>query len=124
MQANHIILRISADRADEFERLFEKGELPIWRDLAARGLLVHASMTRVAFGTEEREGVRHYAIYAAFTSMAGHTAHDSDPRFKAYDAEADAFQPQQPLVFGGRTLFEASGGDARAVEGVDEPHDD
>jgi hypothetical protein len=107
MQANTIVLSIRAEQADEFEAMFEAEELPVWRDLKQRGLLLKASLARVEFGSEEEEGVRHYAIYAAFESMAGHTAHDDDQRFNAFLPKARNFQPKSPLVFGGTTLFDA-----------------
>ena len=107
MQANTIVLRIRAEQAAEFEQLFADEEMPIWKDMADQGSLVQASLTRVAFGSEEEDGIQLYVIYAAFTSMAGHTAHDEDPRFKAMLTKARAFQPKSPLVFGGRTLFDA-----------------
>ena len=107
MQANTIVLSIRAEQADEFESMFEAEELPVWRDLKERGLLLKASLARVEFGSEEQEGIRQYAIYAAFESMAGHTTHDDDQRFNKFLPKARKFQPKPPLVFGGTTLFDA-----------------
>ena len=36
--------------------------------------------------------------------MEGHTAHDEDPRFQAWNEMADAYQVQQPFVFGGNSV--------------------
>jgi hypothetical protein len=104
-QTNAIVIRIRKDQAAEFERLFEAEELTVWDDLAARGVLLRASLTRVGFGSEESEDYRCYLIIAEFPSMAGHSAHDDDPRFKAFLKKARAFQPEGPSVWGGRTLW-------------------
>jgi hypothetical protein len=108
-QGNLIIIRIRADQADAFEQLFRDEELVIWRDLRERTGLRHASLTRIAFGTEEeqarREGYVPYGIYAEFDSMAGHRAHDDDPRFNAFLAKARTLQPRGPSVWGGEIVF-------------------
>jgi hypothetical protein len=104
-QTNAIVIRIRKDQVAEFERLFEAEELALWDDFAARGVLLRASLTRVGFGSEESEDYRCYVIIAEFPSMAGHTAHDDDPRFKAFLKKARAFQPEGPSVWGGRTLW-------------------
>ena len=109
-QTNAIVIRIRNEQAEEFERLFEAEEIPIWDDFAARGILLHASLTRVAFGSEESDDYRCYVIIAEFPSMAGHTAHDNDPRFNAFLAKARAFQPVGPSVWGGKTLHSRQGG--------------
>ena len=106
MQANLIVLRIREEQAEEFERLFEAEETLVWRELAERGDLVEARLVRVRFGSEEEPGIRNYGIWASFTSMAGHTAHDDHPRFKDMLAKARTFQPKPPLVWGGETIFE------------------
>jgi hypothetical protein len=104
-QTNAIVIRIRNEQADEFERLFEAEELRVWDDFAERGILLRASLTRVAFGSEESDEYRCYVIVAEFPSMAGHTAHDNDARFNAFLAKARAFQPKGPSVWGGRTLW-------------------
>lgn len=117
-QTNAIIIRIRKEQTAEFERLFEAEEIPIWDDFAERGVLLHASLTRVGFGSEESEDYRCYVIIAEFPSMAGHSAHDDDPRFKAFLKKARALQPEGPSVWGGRTLWsrpvEAATGGRRA----------
>jgi hypothetical protein len=104
-QTNAIVIRIRKEQAAEFERLFEAEELPIWDDFAARGVLLGGSLTRVAFGSEESEDYRCYVIIAEFPSMAGHSAHDDDPRFNAFLKKARKLQPAGPSVWGGETLW-------------------
>jgi hypothetical protein len=104
-QTNAIVIRIRKEQSAEFERLFEAEELPIWDDFEARGLLLGASLTRVAFGSEESEDYRCYVIIAEFPSMAGHSAHDDDPRFNAFLKKARKLQPVGPSVWGGETLW-------------------
>lgn len=79
-------------------------ELPIWKRLGADGELVYASLTRVAFGSEKRPGIRNYLVVAEFRNMDGHERHDADPAFEAWNAKADQYQPEEPLVFGGYSI--------------------
>lgn len=104
-QTNTIILRIREEEAQEFERLFEAEELPIWKEFVSEGKFLAAYLARVEFGSEETEGVRHYAIVVEVPGMAEHSAHDNDPRFNAFLEKARRLQPQRPLVWGGETLF-------------------
>ncbi len=103
-QINGIVLSIREEQADEFEALFRAEEYPTWLRIAKAGELLYASLTRVAFGTHQKDGVRHYLVVAEFKSMTGHTMHDDDPVFDAYNAKADRFQPEDPLVFGGYSI--------------------
>jgi hypothetical protein len=80
-QTNAIVIRIRKERAREFERLFAKEELPIWKDFHAKGKLRAASLTRIEYGVEE------------------------DERFKAFLRKAQRWQPEGPSVWGGRTVF-------------------
>ena len=105
MQANAIVLRVRAEDAAEFERLFHEHEFPIWEDFKTRGILVSASLTRGELGTHQTAGITNYVVTAVFHDMSGHTAHDSDPRFEAWNEMADRFQAEDPLVFGGTTLL-------------------
>lgn len=105
-QANAIIVRIRADAAEEFERLFQAEELPLWDELSASGRFLKARLARVQFGSEEREDVALYLIYAEVPSMAEHSEHDSDPRFEAFLEKARTLQPEPPSVFGGDIVFE------------------
>jgi hypothetical protein len=104
-QANAIIVRIRASEAQEFEKLFEAEELPIWDEFSATGQFLKARLARVEYGTEERDDVALYLIYAEVPSMAEHSAHDRDPRFNAFLQKARQLQPEPPSVFGGDILF-------------------
>ena len=105
-QANAIIIRIRANEAEEFERLFEAEELPLWNEYSAAGKFLKARLARIEYGTEEHDDVVLYLIYAEVPSMAEHSEHDSDPRFNAFLQKAREFQPEPPSVFGGDILFE------------------
>ena len=48
-----------------------------------------------------------YLVVAIFASDEGHHVHDSDPRFEAWNKRADAYQVEEPFVFGGDTIVEA-----------------
>ena len=108
-QTNAIVIRIRKEKAREFERLFAKEELPIWKDFHAKGKLRAASLTRVEYGVEE-DGARRrkyvaYILYAVMKDMRAHTAHDEHERFKAFLRKAQRWQPEGPSVWGGRTVF-------------------
>jgi hypothetical protein len=105
-QANAIIVRIRKHEAADFERLFEAEELPIWDEFSAQGKFLKARLARVEYGTEQRDDIALYLIYAELPSMAEHSEHDSDPRFAAFLEKAQHFQPESPLVFGGDVLHE------------------
>jgi hypothetical protein len=122
-QTNAIVIRIRKEQAAEFERLFEAEELPIWDDFAARGVLLGGSFTRVAYGSEESENYTCYVIVAEFPSMAGHSAHDDDPRFNAFLTKARKLQPEGPSVWGGQTLWSRPERDGRppATNGTNKP---
>ncbi|MDQ3955755.1 MAG: hypothetical protein M3285_09425 [Actinomycetota bacterium] len=105
-QANAIIIRIRANEAEEIERLFEAEELPLWDEYSGAGKFLKARLARIEYGTEERDDVVLYLIYAEVPSMAEHSEHDSDPRFNAFLQKARQFQPEPPSVFGGDILYE------------------
>lgn len=104
-QGNVIVVRIRAEQQDEFERLFAEEELPLWDEFVASGKFLTARLAKVRFGTEERDDIVLYVIYAEVPGMAEHQAHDSDPRFEAYLEKVRALQPEPPSVFGGDVLF-------------------
>jgi hypothetical protein len=105
-QTNAIILRFREDKAKEFERLFQMEVLPLWRKFKAEGKFVSASLTSVEFGSEERKGVRDYILHVEVPGMAEHAAFDSHPEFLKFLPRAQAMQPEEPLVWGGTTLFQ------------------
>ena len=107
-QANGIVLRIRKDKTEEFERLFEAEEIPIWDEFTDQGKFLIARLARVEYGTEEaeREDVAVYLLYVEVPSMTEHSEHDQDPRFKAYLERVLPLHAEPPLVFGGDILFE------------------
>jgi hypothetical protein len=104
MQTNAIVIHVRSEEADAFEQLFAAEELPIWDEFHADGTLISASLTRVEYGSEEKEGVQDYVILAVFHGMAGHTSHDQDARFNAFLPKAKRMQTSGPYVWGGRTI--------------------
>jgi hypothetical protein len=105
VQSIAIILRIAADRATEFEAMFEAEEIPIWDDFTARGLFTECSLTRVTGGGQTPDGIQDYILHIVATEE-GHTAHDHDPRFKSFLQRAKELQPNEPLVWFGDAIFE------------------
>jgi hypothetical protein len=106
-QVTAIILRVAADKKEEFERLFREEEMPIWQDFVARGKFIQASLSPVEGGSEERDGVQDYILHVELPGMAEHSEHDSDPRFKAFLEKARKLQPEPPLVYFGTPVFQA-----------------
>jgi hypothetical protein len=105
MQTIGIVLNVGAEHTDVFERGFRAQEEPIWRDLASRGLLVRATLSRLDISTKKAEGAAvQYLVVAIFATDEGHHAHDADPRFEAWNREADTYQVAEPFVFGGDTI--------------------
>lgn len=105
MHTASIVLNIAADKADEFEQGFREYELPTHQDLYERGLLVMSLLARVDdITTNPVEGAVQYLVVAVFREHEGHDAHDNDPRFKAWNKKADAYQVKEPFVFGGNTI--------------------
>jgi hypothetical protein len=105
MQSIAIVLNVAVDQAEAFERGFRAQELPIWRDLAERGLLVMATLSRLDISTVRVEGAVQFLVAVVFATDEGHHVHDSDPRFEAWNREADAYQIADPHVYGGDTIL-------------------
>lgn len=99
-----IVIHIRADQAEEYERLFAEQELPRWRDYKARGAFISARISRVAFGTDQRQDVAKYVIAVEVPGQAEHSQHDADPGFQEFNRLADMLQPEDPLVYGGEVL--------------------
>lgn len=105
MHTASIVLNIAEDKAAEFEAGFKEYELPTHRDLYERGLLVMSILAPADdISTHRVEGARQYLVVAVFKDHEGHTAHDNDPRFKAWNNKADAYQVEGPFVFGGNSI--------------------
>ena len=104
MQTIGIVLNVGRDRSEEFEAGFRSQEAPIWADLHARGLLVMATLSRLDISTKRAGEAVQYLVVAIFATDEGHHVHDSDPRFDAWNKQADAYQIEEPFVFGGDTI--------------------
>ena len=96
------MLVTGAEQAAEYERLFAERELPRWREYKERGAFISARMFRAAFGTDRRQDIAKYVIAVEVPSHAEHSEHDADPGFQEFNRLADAFQPEDPLVYGDR----------------------
>jgi hypothetical protein len=107
MEAVGIVLNIGSDRVDEFETGFKLHELPIWEDFVDRGVMLHASLTRMEISTQPTAGAVQYLISVTFADEEGHHLHDNDPRFQAWNEMADAFQIAPPIVTGGEIIISA-----------------
>lgn len=107
MQTVGIVLNVGRDRAEEFEQGFREHESPTWADLHSRGLLTMATLSRLDITTKPVDGAVQYLVVAIFATDEGHHEHDEDPRFKAWNERADAYQIGEPFVFGGDTIVSA-----------------
>jgi hypothetical protein len=107
MQTIGIVLNVGSDQTDAFERGFREMEAPIWDDLHVRGVLTMATLTRLDISTKTVDGAAQYLVVAIFATDEGHHLHDQDPRFEAWNKRADAFQVDEPFVFGGETIVNA-----------------
>ncbi|HKX76813.1 MAG TPA: hypothetical protein VJR05_15625 [Acidimicrobiia bacterium] len=107
MEAVGIVLNIDASQVAEFEQGFRNHELPIWEDFVGRGIMLHASLTKMDISTQPVEGAVQYLISVAFAGSEGHHLHDSDPRFQAWNEMADAYQIAPPIVTGGEVIISA-----------------
>jgi hypothetical protein len=106
METVVVVLSVGKDRVEEFEAGFREHELPVWRDLQARGLLVHATLSRMDISSKPVEGATQYLVSVIFSSGEGHHAHDDHPGFAAWNAIADTYQIGSALAFGGETVVE------------------
>jgi quinol monooxygenase YgiN len=104
MQTIAIVLNVDENQVEAFERGFREMEAPIWADLHARGLLTMATLTKLDISTKKQSGAAQYLVVAIFATDEGHHEHDNDPRFEAWNKQADAYQLAEPFVFGGDTI--------------------
>jgi hypothetical protein len=104
-----VILSVGNEHVAEFEQGFRDQELPIWQDLNARGVLSRAYLTRMDISSRGVEGATQYLIVAVFATGEGHHEHDNDPRFAAWNEQADAFQIADAMAFGGETIVHVAG---------------
>jgi hypothetical protein len=101
-----IVLHVAADKAKEFEELFEREELRRWDDYTKRGRFVDARLIRCRYSALQSEGVQDYVLQVVTADEHAHHEHDDDPGFKDYDGRAEAFQPEEPTVTFGELVFE------------------
>jgi hypothetical protein len=103
------VLSVKPDLVGTFEAGFREHELPIWQDYQARGILVRASITRMDISSVSKGDAVQYLIVAVFADGEGHHLHDNDPRFKAWNELADAYQVTDGMAFGGETFLQVPG---------------
>jgi hypothetical protein len=101
METVAIVLSVGEDRVDEFEAGFREHEVPVWKDLQARGLLARATLNRLDISSRAVDGATQYLVVVTFTSSEGHHVHDEHPGFAAWNEMADEYQVGEPLAFGG-----------------------
>ncbi|HEY7703577.1 MAG TPA: hypothetical protein VID03_01965 [Acidimicrobiia bacterium] len=107
METVGIVLNIDQSRVDEFLQGFREHELPIWQDYVSRGVMLHASLSRMDISTAPVSGAIQFLVSVTFADGQGHHLHDSDPRFQAWNQIADAFQVASPIVTGGEVVLRA-----------------
>ena len=96
METVVVVLSVGEDRVDEFEAGFRQHELPVWQDLQGRGLLVHATLSRMDISTRPVKGATQYLVSVIFSSGG----------FEAWNAIADTYQVGRAMAFGGATVVE------------------
>jgi hypothetical protein len=104
METVTVVLSVGRDRVDAFEAGFREHELPVWRDLQDRGLLITATLSRLDISTVPVQGGVQYLVACIFATGEGHHAHDAHPGFKAWNEIADAYQVGGAQAFGGETI--------------------
>jgi hypothetical protein len=104
METIAIVLSVGTDHVGTFEAGFRSKEVPVWDDLATRGLLVSASLSKLDVSSEPADGAQQYLIVAVFATGEGHHEHDNHPGFEAWNREADTYQVADAKAFGGETI--------------------
>ena len=110
METVAVVLNVGRDRVEDFEAGFREFELPVWRDLADRGLLLRATLNRLDISSKPVRDTTQYLVVCIFANGEGHHVHDEHPGFKAWNEIADAYQVGTPLAFGGETIDHLEGG--------------
>jgi hypothetical protein len=105
MQTVTVVLSVGRESVEAFERGFRQHELPVWRDLLSRGVMLRASLTRLEISTRPVEGATQYLIAVDFATAEGHHEHDHHPGFEAWNKLADTYQIAEAEAFGGDTLL-------------------
>jgi hypothetical protein len=104
METVTVVLTVAKDKVEAFEAGFREHELPVWKDLQQRGLIVRATLNRLDISSRPVKGATQYLVAVIFSSGEGHHFHDSHPGFQAWNEIADTFQVGEPLAFGGETV--------------------
>jgi len=106
METIAVVLSVGPEAVEAFEAGFREHELPIWQDFKRRGILVRASITKMAISSAPNGDAVQYLIVAVFADGEGHHLHDHDPRFRAWNKLADAYQVAEGMAFGGETFLQ------------------
>lgn len=106
METVTVVLNVRPEHVEAFEAGFREHELPVWRDLRARGLVERATLSRLDISSRPVAGTVQYLVAVIFTSDEGHHAHDSHPGFQAWNAIADRYQSGDAMAFGGETVVD------------------
>jgi hypothetical protein len=110
METIGVVLSVGTDRVDEFLAGFRSHEIPVWQELAGRGTLVRASISRLDISSRSVRGATQFLIVAVFATGEGHHEHDSHPGFEAWNKIADTYQVGDAMAFGGETVIAIDGG--------------
>jgi hypothetical protein len=111
METVAVILNVRNDSVEQFEAGFREHELPVWEDLAGRGELLGATLSRLDISSRPVDGATQYMVVAIFATGEGHHAHDAHPGFEAWNAIADTYQTGDAMAFGGETVVRLGVGD-------------
>jgi hypothetical protein len=104
METVTVILNVRQGGVEQFEAGFREHELPVWKDLAGRGELVAATLSRLDISSRPVDRAQQYMVVAIFATGEGHHAHDGHPGFQAWNAIADTYQVGDAMAFGGETV--------------------
>lgn len=106
METIGVVLSVGRDSVADFEEGFRRHEVPVWQDLAERGYLVRASLSKLDISSNPTHGAQQYMVVAVFATGEGHHEHDNHPGFQAWNAIADTYQVGPAMAFGGETIVE------------------
>ena len=105
METVAVVLNVRTERVDEFLDGFRNHELPVWQDLAGRGTLVRASISRLDISSRPVGGATQFMVVAVFATGEGHHEHDNHPGFQAWNKIADTYQTGDAQAFGGESVL-------------------
>lgn len=105
MQTVTVVLSVGRESVGAFERGFREHELPVWRDLLSRGVMLRASLTRLEISTRPVKEAIQYLVAVDFATAEGHHEHDHHPGFEAWNKLAGTYQIAEAEAFGGDTLL-------------------